>query len=856
MHTILPPAPPFVFRLLRWPIIVLALVLFAPLLGQAQVKIMPFGASTTQGDANYNSYRRALWQKLQAGNYSVDFVGSQKGNYNAPTPNPDFDLDHEGHWGWLAGQLLVDAQSWAATYQPDIVLMHVGTNDMMIDNGIEDTKVEIGEIIDRLRLGQPNVTVLLAQLLPVAPSGPNSNITALNALLPQLAQQKSTAQSRILIVDQNTGFNPTTDTYDGIHLLAAGEAEMASRWYAALQPLLGPPPAPAHTLLVNVSGSGTVSRSPDQASYASGSTVTLTATPAAGQQFLGWSGAASGTTNPLSVTLTSDKVVTATFGPLPAAPAFAVVSFTLVNADTDQDIKTLTAGDTLTLSSLPTRNLNLRANTSPATVGSVVFSLSGAQARSHTESMAPYALFSDSQGDYFAWTPTGGSYSLTATPYAEGAGGGAAGTPLTLGFFVRDQPNPVFYALMVNVSGSGTVSRSPDQATYASGSVVTLTATPAAGQQFTGWSSDSVSLGTANPLNVTVTSSRVITARFGMLAAAPAFAVASFTLVNADTDQDIKVLSAGTRLNLAALPTRNLNVRANTSPATVGSVVFSLSGAQARSQTESVAPYALFSDASGDYNPWTPAVGAYSLTATPYSGAGGAGAAGTALTLSFSVIDSTAQTPAVTGLMLVNADTDADIQPMTDGMTLELAALPTRNLNIRAVTSSATVGSVVFALSGAQVRGHSESVAPYALFSDVQGDYSAWTPALGSYSLTATPYAGAAGAGAAGQPLALSFLVLEQKAAKASAAVPETAQVYPNPSSDGRFTVRLPRQRAAVAYTVVSAYGKVMTTGKWSVSQQDAPLTLDLARQLPERGLYYLLLESPGLHARLKLLRH
>ncbi|WP_211325357.1 DUF5060 domain-containing protein [Larkinella arboricola] len=115
--------------------------------------------------------------------------------------------------------------------------------------------------------------------------------------------------------------------------------------------------------------------------------------------------------------------------------------------------------------------------------------------------------------------------------------------------------------------------------------------------------------------------------------------VTHFTLVNADKDQDIKVLSSGEQLNLASLPTRNLNIRVNTSPSTVGSVKLVLSGKQSRNQTETGAPYALFGDRDGDYNNWTPAVGSYTLKATPYSGAGATGTAGTPLTISFSVIN-------------------------------------------------------------------------------------------------------------------------------------------------------------------------------------------------------------------------
>ncbi|TCZ67481.1 malectin domain-containing carbohydrate-binding protein [Flaviaesturariibacter aridisoli] len=125
-----------------------------------------------------------------------------------------------------------------------------------------------------------------------------------------------------------------------------------------------------------------------------------------------------------------------------------------------------------------------------------------------------------------------------------------------------------------------------------------------------------------------------------VLAAAPAGpAVSSFTLVNAANEQDIQTLANGATINLATLPSRSLNIRANTSPGTVGSVVFSLSGSQTRNATETAAPYALFGDNAGNYNAWTPAPGSYTLQATPFTGPGGSGTGGAALTLNFSVVD-------------------------------------------------------------------------------------------------------------------------------------------------------------------------------------------------------------------------
>src|SRR5437773_8392763 len=68
-----------------------------------------------------------------------------------------------------------------------------------------------------------------------------------------------------------------------------------------------------YALDVTVAGSGTVAKSPDHASYDHGSSVELTATPATGYHFVGWSGDATGSTKPLSVTMDAAKSITATF---------------------------------------------------------------------------------------------------------------------------------------------------------------------------------------------------------------------------------------------------------------------------------------------------------------------------------------------------------------------------------------------------------------------------------------------------------------------------------------------------------------------------------------------------------------
>ena len=68
-----------------------------------------------------------------------------------------------------------------------------------------------------------------------------------------------------------------------------------------------------YKLTIVTTGKGTVTASPAAATYAPGTVVTLTATPAAGSPWIGWSGAASGTALTTTVTITKDTSVTANF---------------------------------------------------------------------------------------------------------------------------------------------------------------------------------------------------------------------------------------------------------------------------------------------------------------------------------------------------------------------------------------------------------------------------------------------------------------------------------------------------------------------------------------------------------------
>jgi N-acetylneuraminic acid mutarotase len=69
----------------------------------------------------------------------------------------------------------------------------------------------------------------------------------------------------------------------------------------------------ALALTVSIVGNGAVSRTPQHTLYTPGTPVSLSASPATDSYFSGWSGEASGTTNPLSITMNANKAITAEF---------------------------------------------------------------------------------------------------------------------------------------------------------------------------------------------------------------------------------------------------------------------------------------------------------------------------------------------------------------------------------------------------------------------------------------------------------------------------------------------------------------------------------------------------------------
>jgi len=118
--------------------------------------------------------------------------------------------------------------------------------------------------------------------------------------------------------------------------------------------------------------------------------------------------------------------------------------------------------------------------------------------------------------------------------------------------------------------------------------------------------------------------------------------------------------------------------------------------------------------------------------------------------------------PAITGFVLVNAETDEDIGPLSDNGTIHTGSIGTRALNIRAEGDPPhDFGSVAFELRGATSRATKENEFAWTLFGDDDGNYRPGSFNTGAHVLTATPYPQNGTKGTPGTPMTVRFTVTD-----------------------------------------------------------------------------------------------
>jgi lysophospholipase L1-like esterase len=211
------------------------------------IRILPLGDSITRGyfgSAERNGYRKPLHTLLVNRGYDVDFVGEQRdGNFSDP--------NHEGYDGKTAAWLNPGMAGRLTTSRPDIVLYHIGTNNLS-GNDIATYAQDANETLNIIYDFDPNITVVLAKIILTRDDAArNTRTHNYNLLLEGVAQHWANAGYSIELVNMENALNYPADMADNLHPNDSGYSKMANAWFAELDDLLSTAPAIVSTPVIN-----------------------------------------------------------------------------------------------------------------------------------------------------------------------------------------------------------------------------------------------------------------------------------------------------------------------------------------------------------------------------------------------------------------------------------------------------------------------------------------------------------------------------------------------------------------------------------------------------------------------------
>jgi hypothetical protein len=173
-------------------------------------------------------YRTDLWKRLvQDDGDKIDFVGSL---YSGPAELGD--RNNEGHIGWTMPELDIYVVNWMRLYQPDIVLLHIGTNDL--DHGATAPVMtqSLIKLVGDIYVGKPDTYVVLASLIPTS-HGNQEAWANFNASVPGVAAIYRGQGRKIISIDMSQALT-TNDLVDGLHPNSIGNSKMTAVWYPTI----------------------------------------------------------------------------------------------------------------------------------------------------------------------------------------------------------------------------------------------------------------------------------------------------------------------------------------------------------------------------------------------------------------------------------------------------------------------------------------------------------------------------------------------------------------------------------------------------------------------------------------------
>lgn len=186
-------------------------------LPQPALKVLPLGDSITLGAWTNGGYRLPLSQLV-----NVEFIGPLAANSEGMAYP-----QHAGFSGYRIDQ--IQAQIATISGTPDVILLHVGTNDLYQAYQLESTNARLSSLVAALRAKWRGVRIIVATVGPYA----GGNYTQIDAMNAAAVAYNDYITNLAGVEVAHMALTPE-QLQDGIHPNAQGYGVMAKVWRDAM----------------------------------------------------------------------------------------------------------------------------------------------------------------------------------------------------------------------------------------------------------------------------------------------------------------------------------------------------------------------------------------------------------------------------------------------------------------------------------------------------------------------------------------------------------------------------------------------------------------------------------------------
>jgi lysophospholipase L1-like esterase len=213
--------------------------------------VLPLGDSITEGFASSGGgYRVELFRQALDQGKSITFVGAASPNGPSEVDGTPFPRSHEGHGGFtidtdsghsgISGAITEDALD---DFEPHIVLLMIGTNDINGNVDVANAPQRLGNLIDDITERAPDTLVVVASIVPVINTSTDAKITQYNAGVEQVALDRAAEGAHVVFVDNYAAIHEVANWQtalmaDNLHPNDAGYAALGQSFFAAIQQYL------------------------------------------------------------------------------------------------------------------------------------------------------------------------------------------------------------------------------------------------------------------------------------------------------------------------------------------------------------------------------------------------------------------------------------------------------------------------------------------------------------------------------------------------------------------------------------------------------------------------------------------